>query len=449
MRFIPGEPAVCDTMAIMGIRDRQVTHGMTRIGFIGLGVMGHPMAANLVRAGHDVTVWNRTPGKARELLELGADWADSPMEAARTAEIVITMVSDDAAIERVYYGGDGVMNGLAPGTVVIDCSTISPGMARRLAEDAARRHCDFLDAPVTGSKPAAEEGTLVFIVGGGREALDRVRPVLLAMGRDIVHMGGNGSGAIAKLVNNLIGAANLAALAEGLALAAASGIDGGKMLTVILSGAASSRMAELKGPKMLGGDYSLQFALSLMHKDLRLASALAEGVKAPAPLLGAVKALYRDAENAGLGGEDLSALAFWYESKIGKRIGDPVPEGAQPAAAAVPPVERRRSERVQVRIPVMMSIYQWQQEGAFSGQTAEGYVIDLSEGGLQIASRMPLALDMFAVIHFMDESALPPMTVRIIRITRKDGMFHYGCLLSALPPYQRKRLETYINSKRR
>jgi 3-hydroxyisobutyrate dehydrogenase-like beta-hydroxyacid dehydrogenase len=422
---------------------------MTKIGFIGLGTMGHPMARNLIRAGYGVTVWNRTPERARDLLELGAEWADSPLEAARAADIVITMVSDDAAIEQVYYGGSGVMAGLGPGTTVIDSSTISPGMARRLAEDAAARRCEFLDAPVTGSKPAAEEGTLVFMVGGSREALDRVRPVLLAMGRDAIHIGGSGSGAVAKLANNLIGAANLAALAEGLSLAAAAGIDAGKLLAVIQSGGAASRMAELKGQNMLGGDYPLQFALSLMHKDLKLASALADGVKAPAPLLGAVKALYRDAEAAGLGGEDLSALAFWYESKIGKRIGDPVPEDAQPAVAAAPAVERRRSERVSVRIPVMMSIYQWRQEGSFSGQTAEGFVVDLSESGLQIASRLPLALDMFAVIHFMEESALPPMTARIIRIQRKDDLFHYGCLLTALPPYQRKQLETYINSKRR
>jgi len=422
---------------------------MTRIGFIGLGTMGHPMAANLIRAGYDLAVWNRTPGRARDLLELGAEWAESPFEAAREANVVITMVSDDSAIEQVYYGGDGVMAGLQPGTVVIDSSTISPGIARRLAEDAAARHCDFLDAPVTGSKPAAEEGALVFMVGGSREALDQVRPVLLAMGRDIVHMGGSGSGAVAKLANNMIGAANLAALAEGMALAAAAGIDTGKLLSVILSGGAASRMAELKGRKILDGDYSLQLALSLMHKDLKLASALADGVKAPSPLLAAVKAVYRDAETAGLGGEDLSALAFWYESKIGKRIGEPVPEGARPAVATAVPVERRRSERVRVRIPVMMSIYEWQQEGSFSGQTAEGFVVDLSENGLQIASKLPLALDMFAVIHFLEESALPPMTARIIRIRRKDGYFHYGCLLSALPPYQRKQLETYINSKRR
>jgi 3-hydroxyisobutyrate dehydrogenase-like beta-hydroxyacid dehydrogenase len=422
---------------------------MTRIGFIGLGTMGRPMAANLIRAGYDVTVWNRTPGRARDLLELGAEWADSPLEAARAASIVITMVSDDAAIERVYYDSDGVMEGLTPGTVVIDSSTISPGLARRLAEDAAARFCDFLDAPVTGSKPAAEEGTLVFMVGGSRETLDQVRPVLLAMGRDAVHIGGSGSGAVAKLANNMIGAANLAVLAEGLALAAAAGIDASKLLTVIQSGGAASRMAESKGRKILDGNYDLQFALSLMHKDLKLASALADSLRAPSPLLAAVKSVYREAETAGLGGEDTAALAFWYESKIGRRIGERVPEDAQPAVAASVPRERRRSERVQVRIPVMMSIYEWQQEGSFSGQTAEGFVVDLSENGLQIASKLPLALDMFAVIHFMEESALPPMTARIIRIRRKDDYFHYGCLLSALPPYQRKQLETYINSKRR
>jgi 3-hydroxyisobutyrate dehydrogenase and related beta-hydroxyacid dehydrogenases len=423
---------------------------MTTIGFIGLGTMGRPMAANLLRAGYEVIAWNRTPDRARDLQELGAGRAESPLEAARAADIVITMVSDDAAIEQVYYGSRGVMEGLKPGTVVIDSSTISPETARRLAADAAARFCDFLDAPVTGSKPAAEDGTIVFMVGGSRETLDRVRPVLLAMGRDAVHVGGSGSGAAAKLANNMIGAANLAALAEGMALAAAAGIDARKFLSIIQSGGAASRMAELKGQKIMDGDDSLQFALSLMHKDLRLAAALSDSVKAPAPLLDAVRAVYRDAEAAGLGGEDLSALARWYEARIGKRIGDPVPEDAQPAdASRGPRGERRRSERVNVRIPVMMSIHEWQQEGSFSGQTVEGFVVDLSDSGLQIASRLPLALDMFAVIYFMEESALPPITARIIRIERKDGLFHYGCLLSALPPYQRKQLETYINSKRR
>lgn len=301
---------------------------MNAIGFIGLGTMGHPMAANLIRAGYAVTVWNRTPGRGRDLLERGAVWAESPLEAARAADVVITMVSDDAAIEQVYYGGNGVMNGLKPGTIVIDSSTISPETVRRLAADAAARSCDFLDAPVTGSKPAAEDGTIVFMVGGSREALDRVRPVLLAMGRDVIHMGRSGSGAAAKLANNMIGAANLAAFAEGMALAAAAGIDARKFMAVVRSGGASSRMSELKGQKIIDGDYSLQFALSLMHKDLRLASALSDSVKSPSPLLNAVREVYRNAEAAGLGGEDLSALARWYETRIGKRFGDPVPEDA-------------------------------------------------------------------------------------------------------------------------
>lgn len=417
---------------------------MTSIGFIGLGIMGHPMAANLIRAGYAVTVWNRTRDKARDLVELGADEAASPREAARRADVVITMVSDDSAIEQVYYGDEGVFAGLSPGTIVVDSSTITPGLSRRLAEDAAAKYCDFLDAPVTGSRPQAEEGALVFLAGGSAEVLERVRPILLTMGRDVIHIGANGSGSAVKLANNMVGAANLAALAEGMAIAAAAGIDPGKFLDVIQSGGAASRMAEMKSGKIIDGDFAAQFALSLMHKDLRLASALADSVRIPTPMLEAARRLYREAEAAGFGGEDMSAVARWYENRIGRRIGDPVP-----GMAGAPRGERRRSERVTVRIPVMMSIYEWQREGAFSGQSAEGFVVDLSDSGLQIASRLPLAIDMFAVIHFMEESALPPMTARIIRIERKDGLFHYGCLLSALPPYQRKQLETYIESKRR
>lgn len=429
---------------------------MKTIGFIGLGTMGMPMAANLIRRGYPVTVYNRTPGKASELIELGADEAATPREAVKSADVVITMVSHDAAIEDVYYGEDGVLAGLKPGTAVLDSSTISPALVRRLAEDVAARFADFLDAPVTGSKPAAEDGSLVFMVGGKRAVMEDVRPVLLAMGRDIIHMGANGSGATAKLAHNTIAAINAAGLAEGMAIAAKGGIDAESFLRLVQSGGAASKQADLKGLKIINEDYSVQFALALMLKDLKLSAAMSDGLQVPAPLLGAAKALFQGAETAGHGGEDMAAIAKLYESWIGRRIGEPQPAAGELTAdderssadRADAVSERRRSVRVAVEIPVMMSIYQWQQEGSFSGQSIEGFLRDLSDNGLQIASRSPLAKDMFVVIHFLEESSLPPMTARIIRIERSGEMFNYGCMLSALPPYQRLQLEAYIESKR-
>jgi 3-hydroxyisobutyrate dehydrogenase-like beta-hydroxyacid dehydrogenase len=434
---------------------------MITIGFIGLGTMGAPMAANLLRKGYAVTVYNRTPGKADELIRLGADEAATPAEAARTANAVITMISNDAAIEEVYYGEQGVLAGLKPGTLVIDSSTISPSLARRIAGDVAARFGDFLDAPVTGSKPAAENGSLVFMVGGSRQVCADNRDLLLAMGRDVIYMGESGNGATAKLAHNTIVGINLAGLVEGMSIAAKAGIDANSFLHLVQSGGAASKQAELKGNKIIEQDYSVQFSLSLMLKDLRLSSVLSDGLNVSTPMLEASKSLFQIGDAQGYGEEDLSALAQVYEQWIGRRIGETTTSGAEDehtqaasgvagaTSAAPEPTgrDRRRSMRLSLEIPLMMSIYQWEQEGSFTGQSIEGYLRDLSDNGLQIASKYPLAHDMFVVIHFLEEAALPPMTARIIRIERHGEFFHYGCMLSALPIYQRLQLEEYIDSK--
>jgi 3-hydroxyisobutyrate dehydrogenase-like beta-hydroxyacid dehydrogenase len=436
---------------------------MITIGFIGLGTMGAPMAANLLRKGYAVTVYNRTPGKADQLLELGADEAATPAETVRTANAVITMISNDAAIEEVYYGEQGLLAGLKPGTTVIDSSTISPALARRIAGDVAARFGDFLDAPVTGSKPAAENGSLVFMVGGSRQVCQDNQDLLLAMGRDVIYMGPSGSGATAKLAHNTIVGINLAGLVEGMSIAAKAGIDANSFLHLVQSGGAASKQADLKGKKIIDRDFSVQFSLSLMLKDLRLSSVLSDGLNVSTPMLEASKSLFQMSDALGYGEEDLSALAQVYEQWIGRRIGGTpaavVADGQEPAgdagsagdapAAAVELTgrDRRRSMRLSLEIPLMMSIYQWEQEGSFTGQSIQGYLRDLSDNGLQIASTYPLAHDMFVVIHFLEESALPPMTARIIRIERHGEFFHYGCMLSALPIYQRLQLEEYIDSK--
>lgn len=294
----------------------------TSIGFIGLGTMGCAMAANLLSKGYDVTVYNRTAAKAEQLRSLGAAVAATPADAARGRSVVITMVSNDDSIRDVYDGESGIFSAVSEGTVIVDSSTISPDLARRLAADAASRGAVFLDAPVTGSKPAAEAGMLVFMVGGSLEAVPAIEPVLLAMGRKVIPMGPSGSGAVAKLAHNTVVGINTAALMEGFAIAAKGGIDGSSFLELIQSGGAASKAAELKGGKLLEQDYSVQFALELMLKDLRLSSVLSDKLGVPTPLLEAAKSLYQVGDAAGHGQLDLSAVAKVYEQWIGQAIGE-------------------------------------------------------------------------------------------------------------------------------
>jgi 3-hydroxyisobutyrate dehydrogenase len=294
----------------------------TSIGFIGLGTMGYAMAANLLHKGFDVTVYNRTSAKAEQLHALGAAVATTPADAARGRSVVITMVSNDDSIRDVYDGEQGIFSAVSEGTVIVDSSTISPDLAIRLAADAASRGAVFLDAPVTGSKPAAEAGMLVFMVGGSADAALAIEPVLLAMGRKVIPMGPSGSGAVAKLAHNTVVGINTAALMEGFAIAAKGGIDGGSFLELIQSGGAASKAAELKGGKLLEQDYSVQFALALMLKDLRLSSVLSDKLGVPTPLLEAAKGMYQVGDAAGYGQLDLSAVAKVYEQWIGRAIGE-------------------------------------------------------------------------------------------------------------------------------
>jgi 3-hydroxyisobutyrate dehydrogenase len=293
---------------------------MTAIAFIGLGTMGSPMAANLLRHHYAVTVYNRTPGKADGLLQAGATAASTPREAAGSADVVISIISNDSAVEEVYYGEQGVLAGLKPGATVIDSSTVSPSLARRLAKDIAAKGASFLDAPVTGSKDGATDGTLLFMVGGDRETVEANRDIFLAMGREIVYMGESGSGATAKLCHNTIVGINAAGLIEGMSIAAKGGLDMEAFLRVVQGGGAASKQADLKGKKVIAGDYSVQFALSLMLKDLKLSSVLSDGMGVPTPMLEAAKSLFQAGQAKGYGDEDLAALARVYEEWIGRRI---------------------------------------------------------------------------------------------------------------------------------
>lgn len=295
---------------------------LKKIGFIGLGTMGAPMASNLLKAGYPVTVFNRTASKAAPLTEQGASVAPSPKETAVWADVVITMVSNDESIAEVYEGENGVLAGIRPGTTVIDCSTISPALVKRLAAQIAELGGTFLDAPVTGSSPAAIDGTLVFMVGGSAETLAQVMDLFDTMGKKVLHMGDNGSGAVAKLAHNTIVGINNLALAEGFAIAAKSGLPADRFLELVQLGSAGSKAAELKGRKIIEHDFTNQFSLALMLKDLKLASALTDGSGIPAPMLSLAKSLFQSGQTQGFGEEDLSSVVKLYEAWIGKQIGE-------------------------------------------------------------------------------------------------------------------------------
>ncbi|MBY7736615.1 NAD(P)-dependent oxidoreductase [Paenibacillus polymyxa] len=294
---------------------------MKNIGFIGLGTMGAPMASNLLKQGFGVTVYNRTASRCETLVEQGARAASTPREAAEGQRLVITMVSDDQSIRDVYYGQDGVFAGLTAGMTVMDNSTISPELVKQLAVEADKLGCSFIDAPVTGSKPAAVDGTLVFMVGGHAEAIAAQSDVFDTLGKKVLHMGPNGSGAVAKLAHNTMVGINNLALAEGFAIAAKSGIPADSFLELVQLGSAGSKAADLKGRKIIEHDFSNQFSLALMLKDLKLAASLTDSLSIPTPMLSIAKSLFQAGQTQGYGDEDLSAVVKTYEAWIGRTIG--------------------------------------------------------------------------------------------------------------------------------
>lgn len=295
---------------------------MKQIGFIGLGTMGAPMASNLLRGSFQVTVYNRTASKCKPLEAEGAKTALTPRAAAEGKDVIITMISNDDSVREVYYGQDGILDALKPGGVIIDSSTISPGLVREIAADVEARGGHFLDAPVTGSKPAAIEGTLVFMVGGKAEIIEAHRDIFDTMGRLLLHMGDNGSGAAAKLAHNAMVGIHNVALAEGFSIAVKSGVPADKFLELVKNGSAGSKQAELKGQKIIDNDFSNQFSLGLMLKDLKLASSLSDSTDVPTPMLGVAKSIFQTGFNHGFADEDLSAVVKSYEEWIGQKIGD-------------------------------------------------------------------------------------------------------------------------------
>ncbi|MBS1851927.1 MAG: NAD(P)-dependent oxidoreductase [Acidobacteria bacterium] len=296
-----------------------------RVAFLGLGIMGRPMASNLAKAGHQVTVWNRTPGKE----VLGAQVAASPADAARDAEVVWICVSDTQAVESVLFGPDGVESVLNPGVTVADSSTISPVATHSFAERLKAKGVRYVDAPMTGSKIAAEGGTLIFMVGGEEAAIEHLKPLFAAMGKKIFRMGETGKGQATKLAMNLQIAIIYEAFAEGLTLATKLGVDPAALVPLIEASMVRSGVVEYKAPFVLKRDFSANFPLRLMYKDVRLALQAAKEARIKLPALETVEEVYELAYEDGAGDLDYAATLTLLEKWAGVEIkAAPVEVGA-------------------------------------------------------------------------------------------------------------------------
>jgi 3-hydroxyisobutyrate dehydrogenase-like beta-hydroxyacid dehydrogenase len=286
------------------------------IGLIGLGIMGRPMGTNLLKAGYSLTIWNRTASRAEELVAAGAKLAQSPLEVASSSDFLLTMLSDPPALEGVLWGSDGKNNGafqgLKRGSIYMDCSTVSPALARKIAAACAERGARFLDAPVTGGDWGAKKGELVFMVGGDAATVKEAEPILGAMGKKWFHLGPHGAGQTIKLAMNMILALQVDALAEALALVTGAGLQGEKLVEVMQSSMARSGVLDVKAPNLLKGEYVPSFPLRLMHKDLGLALDLGNQLGVALPATAAARETYNCVKGAAKEDLDYSAvMKFW------------------------------------------------------------------------------------------------------------------------------------------
>lgn len=278
-----------------------------RVGFIGLGIMGRPMCANLLKAGYSLTVWNRSQPGIDEVVGCGATGAASPAEVAANSDVIITMVTDSPDVERVVLGENGVIHGATAGSVVIDMTTMSPSVTRQIAEALAEKGVDMLDAPVSGGDVGARAGTLSIMVGGSEEVFERCLPVLQAMGKNIIHIGGHGAGQTCKLCNQIAVALNMLAGCEALMFAARSGIDPAKMLQAISAGAAGSWMLSNLAPRIVNRDFAPGFMIRLAQKDIRLVLEGANEMNLALPGTALMNQVWRAVQADG--GDDLGTQA--------------------------------------------------------------------------------------------------------------------------------------------
>ncbi|MBI2781124.1 MAG: NAD(P)-dependent oxidoreductase [Chloroflexi bacterium] len=280
-----------------------------RVGFVGLGTMGGAMAANAARAGFEVSAWNRTPGRAAELADLGVHLLESPAAVAAASEIVITIVSDTPDVEAVLFGPAGVAEGAKAGTLVVDMSTISPSSTRDFAARLAANGVAMLDGPVSGGSEGAKKGTLSIFIGGEAVDLERARPVLQSLGTTITHVGPIGSGQAVKAVNQVILAGTYIGVAEGIVLAIKAGLDVEQTVAALSGGAAQSWVLTNRSGRMLANDYPLGFKVSLHRKDLGIALSMARELGASLPISALVEAIEAGVMGQGHADDDMSAVA--------------------------------------------------------------------------------------------------------------------------------------------
>lgn len=293
-----------------------------KIGFIGLGIMGGGMAHNLLKAGFDVTVWNRTAVRMEPLVAAGAKAGSSPADVAAQSDVILVCVSDTPDVEAVILGADGVIAGAKAGSLVVDHSTISPTATKAIAATLAANGVQMLDAPISGGSEGAAKGTLSIMVGGDAAQFARALPVFQAMGKTITHVGGTGAGQTVKLVNQILVVVTMLGVAEALLFAEAGGLDLAKTLTAVSGGAAGSWSLSNRGPQMVQRDWRPGFTIDLQQKDLRLVLEAADQFGVPTLGTGMVFQLYRTLQQQGLGSEGNHALVKALENLAGMEIGE-------------------------------------------------------------------------------------------------------------------------------
>jgi 3-hydroxyisobutyrate dehydrogenase-like beta-hydroxyacid dehydrogenase len=281
---------------------------MAELGYVGLGVMGSSVTRRLLEAGHTVHVWNRTREKAEPLLEVGAQWADSPREVAERAEIVFTMVTNTAAVRAVFEGDDGILAGLTPGKIYVDMSTASPANSRALAEQVEAAGAQMLDAPVSGTSITVDQGKASLMVGGDTDAFERAKPILEAIGPKVFHMGGNGTAVGLKIAINLSLAVQMLAFSEGVLLAEKSGIERERVVEAMLASVIASPMVAYRGPLVLGHPDEVWFDCHMMQKDMNLALEMGRELEVPLPTTAVTNEFLTAANGMGIGDKDFAVI---------------------------------------------------------------------------------------------------------------------------------------------
>lgn len=297
-------------------RAQAITEPPSRVGFLGIGIMGSPMAHNLLKAGIDLTVWNRTKSKCDPLISLGAKYKPSPEEVAASCDVTFAMLADPQSALDVACGKHGAVNGIGPGKGYVDVSTVDGDTSKLISERIKSTGALFLEAPVSGSKKPAEDGQLIFLTAGDKNLYDTVGSLLDIMGKSKFYLGNVGNGAAMKLVVNMIMGSMMASFSEGLLLSEKVGLDPDVLVQVVSQGAISAPMYSTKGPSMIQSLYPTAFPLKHQQKDLRLALGLAESVSQPTPIAAAANELYKVAKSHGLSDQDFSAVIEALKSKF-------------------------------------------------------------------------------------------------------------------------------------